>query len=245
VLEVTRARQHAQLARVAECLRGCAIGLGDEHRDGLVLLPVEHELLHSERQALARRGERIALGMLLGRSTHERECGLVRGRGDSGQAEIGDTRLGDDGTRTDTRRSAGGVARERRPRRGPEGKLTACAVTDRANSIEIERGLEIGQQVDPRGDVGERLRPATAVSCAPVFEVPRGEIFPREVLAKSRHQRPVVARFPVAAVDDHDHCMRPAAVGQEQLAELARIVSVSVQRALDRASVAPSEHIDG
>ena len=245
MLEVTGVRQDSQLTHIAERLRGGAVGLGDEHRDGLVLVAVENELLDSERQALTRGGEHIALGMLLGGSTHQRERGLVRRRDDSGQAEIGDPRLGDDGTKRDPWRGAWRLVRERPSGGGPERKLPACAVPDRANSIEIERYFEIGQQIDSRGDVGEGLRPATAVPYTPVFEVPGSETPPSEVLAEPRHQRAVPASPPVAAVDDHDDCVRPAAVGQEQLAELARVIPVTVQRAVDCASVAPSEHADG
>ena len=183
--------------------------------------------------------------MLLRRASHQREGGLVRRGGDNSQTEIGDTRLGDDGTNQDAGRSAGGVARERGPRRGPERELTAGAVSDRADSIEVERGLEVGQQVDPRGNVGERLWPATAVSYTAVLQVPRGDTRTGKILAEPRHQRPVPARFPIAAMYDYDHRVEAPALGHEQLAELARVIPVAVQRAFDHASVAPSEHTAG
>jgi hypothetical protein len=52
----------------------------------------------------------------------------------------------------------------------------------------------------------------------------------REVLAQGRHERAVVARAPVAAVDDDDDAREPpVVVRKEQLAELARVVSVAME----------------
>ncbi len=78
MLEVTGTRQDSQLARITDRLRGSGVGLGDEHRDGLVPFAVEKQLLDSERQALTGRGDRIPLGSLLGGSAHQRERRLFR-----------------------------------------------------------------------------------------------------------------------------------------------------------------------
>jgi hypothetical protein len=44
-------------------------------------------------------------------------------------------------------------------------------------------------------------------------------------------------------VDDHDDRVRPAVGRDEQLAELARVVSVPVQRALDSPSLTASAYL--
>jgi hypothetical protein len=115
--------------------------------------------------------------------------------------------------------------------------MSSRAVPDRADSLEVHWRLDGGEKVDSRSDVEERLRPAAAVPDAPVLEIPGSEAAPGEVLAEPRHQRPVVARPPVTAVDDHDDRVRSALVRDEQLGELARVVSVAVQRALDAPSL--------
>ena len=66
VLEVTRSAQEDELARIAGLARGRGIARGDAHRDGVVLVTVEHELRDAERKPLARRCELVALGVLLG-----------------------------------------------------------------------------------------------------------------------------------------------------------------------------------
>jgi hypothetical protein len=102
-------------------------------------------------------------------------------------------------------------------------------VPDRADPVEVERGVELREQIDAGGDVEEGLGPTSAVPDASVFEVPRREPVGREVLAERRHQRAVVASSPVAAVDDDDDRRRSPAVGEMELAELARVVSVAMQ----------------
>jgi hypothetical protein len=110
-------------------------------------------------------------------------------------------------------------------------------VPDCADPLEVDRRLDGGEEVDSRSDVQERLRPTAAVPDAPVLEVPGCEAVYGEILAEPGHQRPVVARPPVAAVDDDDDRVRSALVRDEQLGELARVVSVAVQRALDAPSL--------
>jgi hypothetical protein len=116
--------------------------------------------------------------------------------------------------------------------------MPSGAVPDRADAIEIDGVPEAGQEVDSRRDVEKGLGPAAAVPDAPVLEIPGGKAVLGQVLAEARHQRSVVARSPVAAVDDDDDRIRTVAVGDEQLTVLARIVSVAVQRALDPPSLA-------
>ncbi len=122
--------------------------------------------------------------------------------------------------------------------------MTSRAVSDRADPFEIERRLEIRQQIDTRRDIVEGLRPPAAVSDSPVLEIPRCAAAAGQVLAEPVHQRAVVTRLPVAAVDDDDDRMQPLPVGKKQLSELAGVIPVPVQRACDGASVAPSEHVD-
>ena len=113
--------------------------------------------------------------------------------------------------------------------------MPAGAVTDGADPIEIERRLQVAERIDPCRDVDKRLRPAAAVANATVLEVPRGQSTVREVLADSRHQGAVVLSLPVAAVNDDDDGVWPVPVRDEQLAVLACVFSVAVNRALDGA----------
>jgi hypothetical protein len=106
--------------------------------------------------------------------------------------------------------------------------VTAGAVSDRADPVEVEWGVELGEEIDSGRDVEERPRPAAAVPDAPVLEVPGREAVRREVLAERRHQRAVVTRAPVAAVD-HDDDRGPVSARETQLPDLARVLPVPVQ----------------
>ena len=71
--------------------------------------------------------------------------------------------------------------------------------------------VEVGEQVDRRGDVVEGHRPAAAVAAeAAVLDVPRRVAAPREVLAQRAHDELRVRRLPVAAVQHDGDRMRAA-----------------------------------
>ena len=96
---------------------------------------------------------------------------------------------------------------------------------------EIERSVERLEEVDGRRDVEERLGPASAATDAAVLDVPGRQPVRAQVEAERIHQRAVVARAPVPAVDDDDDRVRPTPVRQEQLPELARMGAVAVDGA--------------
>ena len=96
---------------------------------------------------------------------------------------------------------------------------------------EIERRLEVGEEVDARSDVQEGRRPSAPRPDPPVLEIPCGEPVPGEVEAQIGHERAVVLRLPVAAVNDDDDREGSGARREEELPELARVGAVGVRRA--------------
>jgi len=106
-------------------------------------------------------------------------------------------------------------------------------MADRDDALEIERQVELCERVRSRRHVRECLRPASASTGAPVFEVPRRDTLGRKVRADVRHERAVVARSPVAAVQDDGDAVRSFSPREEELAELAAIGPVPVDRAFD------------
>jgi hypothetical protein len=132
----------------------------------------------------------------------------------------------------DARVLARRLVRERVARRSPERKLPTGRVPDRNHASEVERRVDIRQEVDSCDDVEEGRRPPAARSHAPVFEVPRGQPVRGEVVADAGHQRAVVLRASVAAVHHDTHPMWTRPRGHEQLSELARVRAVGVHRAV-------------
>ena len=109
--------------------------------------------------------------------------------------------------------------------------MPSRGMPDRTDVREIERRVELGEKVDCRTDVVEGVGPAATCADAPVLDVPRGEAVRSEVGAEALHQRPVVLRLPVPAVDDDRDGKRPGAGREEELCELTRVVAVGVRRA--------------
>ena len=152
---------------------------------------------------MARRARR-RLGL-----AQQRPRRLVRGRRDGGESKVADTRLRDDRPRTDAWPRTRSALRQPLPRGRPEREVAARAVPDRADPPEVERRVEIGEEVDAGRDVQEGLGPAAAVPDAPVLEVPDREAILGEVRAKLGHQRQVVPRSPVPTVDEYGDGERP------------------------------------
>ena len=111
--------------------------------------------------------------------------------------------------------------------------MAARRVADRGDPAQVERRADIGQVVDGGGDVGAGLGPAAArpEADAPVLDVPRGPSALGEIGNESVHEVAVVPPAPAAAVDEHDDRVRPGAVGEQQLTDLARMLAVAVARA--------------
>ena len=176
VLEVARAREHAQLAAVAGRGRGRCVRLA--RSASRRCRPVRRGGRAARRRAgraraatRARRPRRDPRESRRAARASARPTACV----DGGEPEVGDARLRDDRPRHDARIGAWRSCRKPRPRGRPEREVPARAVPDRPDAREIERRVELRERVDPGGDVEERLRPAAAVPDAPVLEVPRGE----------------------------------------------------------------------
>src|SRR5262249_27669848 len=103
-------------------------------------------------------------------------------------------------------------------------------MSDRKEALEVERRVELDEEVDTGCDIVERVGPAPASSDAAVLEVPRRHPVRREVDADVGHERAVVARAPVAAVEDDCDGVRPDARGDEKLPDLAPARAVGVRR---------------
>ena len=91
--------------------------------------------------------------------------------------------------------------------------LTVHAIVDDALSPDFPLGVELA--LFTRHEDAERF-----------IEEVRGEVG-----AEAVHQRPVVLRLPVPAMDDDRDRERPGAGREEQLPELAGMVAVRVRRA--------------
>ena len=229
VLEVARVREHAELAGVACAPSGSRVARRDAHRDGVVALAVQDELRDAEREALARRGEHVALEVH-GRVAEQRPGRRRRGHEAGGEGEVEHAGLRDDGANRDARIGARGALRQRRSPGRPERELSSGRVANSADVREVEWRVQLGECVDPGRDVEQRLRPPAARADAAVLEVPRGDAVRREVDADPLHQRPVVLGAPVPAVDDDADGKRPGARREEELPELARVGAVRVRR---------------
>ena len=77
----------------------------------------------------------------------------------------------------------------------PERELSPRRVADGDDALEIERRVQLREQVDAGCDVEEGLGPTASAADAPVLEVPGGEPVGREIDAEIGHQRPVVLAF--------------------------------------------------
>jgi hypothetical protein len=131
----------------------------------------------------------------------------------------------------DARLGAGSIRRQCRSGGDPEGEVAARGVADAGDPGEVERRIDCIQVIRRGRDVEERLGPPAARADAAVLEVPGRDAGRCEVEGEIGHQRAVVPRPPVAAVhDDHDR-VRAGTLWQEQLADLASVLAVAVQRA--------------
>ena len=94
---------------------------------------------------------------------------------------------------------------------------------------ELEGCLEVGERIDTRRDIEERVRPAAAATDAAVLEIPCRHTVRGQIEAEAIHERPVVLGAPVPAVCDDRNRMGPGARREEELHELARVRAVGMR----------------
>ena len=230
MIHVAHPPEHSQLARVAGLPRRSRVGLGQADRDEPVPVAVQDELVDPDRKTLPGRRNRIPLGILVGKPAEECVRRLVRRRRDCCEVKIDHSCLRDDGLRLNARRSSRSAFGERVPRAGPEGKLATRAVAYEPDSLQIQGGAHVGEDVYAAGDILERAGPATALADLAILEVPGGEPVTNEILAEGGHQGAVPRRMPIPAVyDDHD-AAGAAPLRQEQLAHLLGILAELVDQ---------------
>ena len=107
-------------------------------------------------------------------------------------------------------------------RGGPRGQVTACGMTDRHHPRQVH-AIELGELVDGRAHVVERLRHAAAVAQPAVLDVPRRPAALGKVLGQRLVQVEAVLGLPEPAVDDDRH--RALAI---EHAELRGVVAVAM-----------------
>ena len=108
----------------------------------------------------------------------------------------------------------------RRPsaRRRRRARDRAARPVPASRSTQVATSRKLSGQPPPAADASE-------------LHVPGGEAVGREIDAEIGHQRPVVLRLPVPAVDDDRHPERSGPAREEELSELARVAAVGVRRA--------------
>ena len=175
---------------------------------------MHEQVRYSQRQALDRRGEVIALGVLAGRSAEKAPDHVARQMQAQRLAQVEDPGLGHRAGQSDARLGARGPARKPAPGGSPEGEVPARRVSDREDTGQVDSRLQGAEPVDPLGNVLERggPAPAAAPAQAAVFQVPHrppatGEIGDERVLEPS-----VVAVPPEATVDQDGDRQRGAAL---------------------------------
>jgi hypothetical protein len=201
------------------------------HRRPVPVVSPDHEdLRKTERHELARRDQKVALGLRGRRAAHELlddvvadallvEIGEV-GRGSEGENGEGNHRLcrGED-------RAVG----EAPPRAQPERELPSRRVSHREHAIEIEGVLlrHRTQVVGALRHVRECARPAAArISDPAILERPGRDSFPGERRRELPDVGEVVPGQPAASVDEEDDRVRAGAARKPQLAELERVLAI-------------------
>jgi hypothetical protein len=121
--------------------------------------------------------------------------------------------------------SAGSAPRQLSPARCPGRQVPARAVPDRDHLGGVHRQRR--EQVDPGGDVLERLGPAASGQGPPVLQVPRGVPARRQVRRQRAPERQVIACPPEPPVNDHHRAGRRS-FRQPKLTELRGIAAVPV-----------------
>src|SRR5205823_4518194 len=114
-------------------------------------------------------------------------------------------------------------------RSGPEREVPARRMTNGGDPPKVERRLDTAERVDPRGDVEERRRPASALppAHAPVLDVPRRPPGAREIGAQRPYIPAGTRRPPEPAVEDDRDRVRSSSIREMQLAELLRVRAVA------------------
>ena len=103
----------------------------------------------------------------------------------------------------------------------------------------VSRPVDVGERVDPGGDVVQGRRNPAAAADSAVLEVPGGPAPRGETGGEWSAERQVVRRLPETAMDDHHHpALLP--VRPVELGELAGVVAVGNGLAHDQASAAGS-----
>ena len=191
--------------------RRLRVAAAQAHRHGLVEYSVDEQHGQLERHAQERVGHGVALGQALRRAAHQLAhraavpVAYAPLRSHTPASEIA--------LRSETRgrpanapgAPAGSPSRPAAHRaRWPPAEcprtLTRVRSSDGSSPLE---------PVDRGGHVGERLRAAAAGADAPVLDVPHGPAAAHELGRDRPHHAPAVALAPGAAVDQHDHRMRP------------------------------------
>jgi hypothetical protein len=172
-------------------------------------------------------GVAVLLGQVAGTAAHQVQRrgaadGVAGAVGERQHASLRDNR----GHRDPRSRRTGHAFRGSRPAGRPGGEVTAGAVPDDHDAIGVDG--EVREQVDPRGDIGERGRPAATATGAPVLKVPYGVAAPGQVGRERPAERQVVAGAPETAVHDHHGPARSRAGGQPQLSVLRWIRTITM-----------------
>lgn len=200
-----------ELDRIARRPRGGRERARAPDRHRRVLGAVDEEDGGADRHLADRIDRVVALGEPIGRAAHDRMDGAVAVAG-VGLGHRRDAGLGDDAPEADP---LGWARAEPAWAGGPQRELTARRVSDDHRPFEVHPWARLGQELHPRGQVGERGRPPSPAS-APladlaVLDVPHTPAAAQEVGGEAAHEPFAVPGLPRAAVDEHRHPMGTAA----------------------------------
>ena len=209
--------------------RAGRVGVGGGHLDrhALVGVAVDDEDRDAGGQPLDRRGVGVGVRDLVGVAAQEARRGTLAEVEAVGLAEVEDAGLGDDAGEPHPRLGARG---------GPERELATRGVADGHDPVAVDGRVDLGQIIDPGGDVLSRHRPASAADLADAAEldVPRRDAPAHEVAGEIVGELERVLLTPEAAVHEDRDRERAVAVGHEQIAELVEMGSVAVAHTMPR-----------
>ena len=208
---------------------GVPVGAALADRDVLVGVAVGEQLRHAQRQPLRRRGQRVALGDLVGPAAEEAGDGAVAEVVAGARHQVRHAGEADHGRGQHARLGAGGVGGQPAAGGSPQRQVPTGGVTDghHPGEVEVVGGGEVGERVDARRHVLERGGPAAATADARVLQVPGGVAARRQVRSQRRGHVHVAMTAPEATMNDNCHRERPVAiVGDPQVSELVSRRSV-------------------
>jgi hypothetical protein len=219
-----------QAGVIARTTCGAEVSLAQLDGDILVVLAVDEDPRDSQRQQLDRGGSGIASGIPGGAAAEKGSDGTVAEAQLPGAGEIGHRCEGDGAAQPEWMgcRQRGARSDAVAPPH-PERQLPPGGMPQRNDAVEVKvvEGGEVAQEVGGGSHVEQSARPAAPrLADSAVLDVPGGKPGLGECRGGMAKVGEIVARTPVAAMEEKDGRMGSGSGGESKLAELRRLRTV-------------------